>query len=71
MSDSTPRSKVVALLLCFFLGGLGIHRFYLGYTIIGIAQLVTCGGVGIWVIIDFILLALDKLPDSSGNNLQQ
>ncbi len=44
---STPKSKVAAALLCFFLGGLGIHRFYLGYTTIGIVQILTCGGFGI------------------------
>ncbi|WP_408648914.1 TM2 domain-containing protein [Tumidithrix elongata] len=40
------KSKVTAILLCFFLGGFGIHRFYLGYTVIGIVQLLTIGGLG-------------------------
>ncbi|GIT08679.1 MAG: hypothetical protein CM1200mP30_23090 [Pseudomonadota bacterium] len=43
------KSKLTAILLCFFLGSLGIHRFYLGYTLIGVIQLLTLG-VLIWVI---------------------
>lgn len=67
--EAPPKSKVAALLLCFFLGGLGIHRFYLGYTGIGIAQLLTCGGLGIWAIIDFIMLLTDSITDSQGQRL--
>jgi hypothetical protein len=48
------KSQLTALLLCFFLGCLGIHRFYLGYTWQGIVQLLTLGGCGIWALIDFI-----------------
>ena len=44
------KSKLTAILLCFFLGSLGIHRFYLGYTLIGVIQLLTFGGLLIWVI---------------------
>lgn len=66
---STPKSKLVAALLCWFLGILGIHRFYLGYTTIGIIQILTCGGFGIWVIIDFIMILTGSLKDSEGNDL--
>ena len=61
------KSKLTAILLCFFLGGLGIHRFYLGYTLIGFIQLLTFGGFLIWVIIDFIRLIIDLLKDPEGN----
>tara|TARA_B000000460_G_scaffold91470_1_gene64002 strand:- start:28 stop:225 length:198 start_codon:yes stop_codon:yes gene_type:complete len=63
------KSKLTAILLCFFLGSLGIHRFYLGYTLIGVIQLLTFGGVLIWAIIDFIRLIIDSLKDSEGNDL--
>jgi TM2 domain-containing membrane protein YozV len=63
------KSKVTAALLCFFLGGLGIHRFYLGYTTIGIVQILTCGGCGIWTIIDFILILMGSLKDKEGREL--
>tara|TARA_B100001167_G_scaffold127293_1_gene79591 strand:+ start:100 stop:297 length:198 start_codon:yes stop_codon:yes gene_type:complete len=63
------KSKFTAILLCFFLGSLGIHRFYLGYTLIGVIQLLTFGGVLIWAIIDFIRLIIDSLKDPEGNNL--
>ena len=63
------KSKFTAILLCFFLGSLGIHRFYLGYTLIGVIQLLTFGGVLIWAIIDFIRLIIDSLKDSEGKNL--
>ena len=63
------KSKLTAILLCFFLGSLRIHRFYLGYTLIGVIQLLTFGGVLIWAIIDFIRLIIDSLKDSEGNDL--
>ena len=64
------KSKLTAILLCFFLGVLGIHRFYLGYTITGVIQLLTFGGFLIWVIIDFIRLITGSLEDSEGNVLE-
>jgi TM2 domain-containing membrane protein YozV len=48
---------IVALLLSILLGGLGIDRFYLGYIGTGILKLITLGGLGIWWLIDLILIA--------------
>ncbi|MCS5554181.1 MAG: TM2 domain-containing protein [SAR324 cluster bacterium] len=64
------KSKLTAILLCFFLGGLGIHRFYLGYTLIGVIQLLTFGGFLIWAIVDIIRLIIGSLKDSEGNDLE-
>lgn len=58
---------LVAVLLCFFLGGLGIHRFYLGYTWQGVVQLLTLGGLGIWVLIDFIRILIRDLKPKGGD----
>ncbi|MDP6431278.1 MAG: TM2 domain-containing protein [SAR324 cluster bacterium] len=63
------KSKITAILLCFFLGGLGIHRFYLGYTLIGVIQLLTFGGFLIWAIVDFSRLITGSLKYSEGNDL--
>jgi len=66
-----PRSFVVALLLSILLGSLGVDRFYLGYIGLGVLKLVTCGGFGIWGIIDIILIATGKLKDVDGNDLER
>ena len=63
------KSKLTAILLCLFLGSLGIHRFYLGYTLIGVIQLLTFGGVLIWAFVDLIRLFTGSLKNSEGNEL--
>ena len=55
------KSQLAAALLCFFLGGLGIHRFYLGYVGIGLIQLFTAGGFWIWSFVDFIRICIGDL----------
>jgi hypothetical protein len=60
-------SQLIALILAIFLGGLGVHRFYLGYIGIGVIQLLTAGGCGIWALIDIILILMDKLGPKDGS----
>ncbi len=61
------KSWVVALILCFFIGVLGIHRFYLGYTGLGVLYLLTGGLCGIGVFVDFIMLLTGSLKPKNGN----
>ncbi len=62
------KSQLVALLLAIFVGFIGIHRFYLGYTGIGIIQLLTLGACGIWSLIDLILIATGDLQPADGSS---
>jgi TM2 domain-containing membrane protein YozV len=66
-----PKDWFTTLLLCVFLGVLGVHRFYTGHIGIGIVQLLTMGGCGIWALIDLIMLATGKFTDSEGRPLER
>lgn len=60
---------LTVLLLCIFLGGLGIHRFYVGKIGSGIVQLLTAGGCGVWAVIDLIMILTGNFEDSEGNKI--
>ncbi|MGX1807873.1 NINE protein [Nocardia sp. NPDC055321] len=66
----SDKSKLVAGLLQLLIGTLGIGRFYLGYTTIGVLQLITCGGFGVWALIDGVLILTGKVPDPQGRPLK-
>ena len=61
---------LITLLLCWFLGVLGVHRFYTGHTMIGVLQLITLGGCGIWTIIDLIIIVMGNYKDADGNPIK-
>jgi len=66
-ADGGGKSQLVALLLCIFIGVLGIHRFYLGYTGIGILMLLTGGVFGILALIDLIRIITGDLKPRNGD----
>jgi len=65
-ANVSPKSRLVAVLLAWFVGVLGIHRFYIGKTGTGLLMLFTLGGFGLWAFIDFILLIAGSMRDSDG-----
>lgn len=67
--EKSDKSKVAAILLCLFLGGFGIQRFYVGKIGTGILMLVTLGGLGIWSLIDLIMIIVGKFTDKDGRVL--
>ena len=70
MEVFTMKSKTTALILSILVGGLGIDRFYLGYTGMGVLKLLTGGCFGILYIIDIINIATGKLLPADGSNYE-
>jgi hypothetical protein len=68
-TDGEGKDWLTTVLLCFFLGVFGVHRFYTGHTAIGVVQLLTLGGCGIWALIDFIIIIVGNFKDAKGNLL--
>ncbi|MPQ49012.1 NINE protein [Marinifilum sp. N1E240] len=70
VDQRSDRNFVAMLLLCFFLGGLGVHRFYAGKIGTGVLMLLTLGGLGIWTLIDFIIIAVGSFKDKEGRYIK-
>ena len=66
----SDKSRLAAALLCWFVGVLGVHRFYVGKVGTGVAMLLTCGGLGVWALIDLIVILLGSFRDQDGRALQ-
>ena len=68
MNDVAVSDKgfVPVILLCFFFGILGVHRFFVGKIGTGLLMLFTLGGFGIWALVDFIIIVTGNFTDSNG-----
>lgn len=64
--NASPKSRLVVLLLCIFVGTLGIHRFYVGKVGTGILWLLTAGCFGIGALIDLIMIICGSFTDKEG-----
>ena len=65
----SDKNWLATLLLCLFLGGIGVHRFYVGKVGTGILQLIPLGGCGIWTLIDLIMIITGSFTDKDGNKI--
>ena len=70
VTTAPPKSFVVTWLLSLLLGTLGIDRFYLGKVGTGILKLITIGGLGLWSLIDLIIVLTNNQHDKLGRKLE-
>ena len=66
--EKKPQSKILMIVICLFLGGLGIHRLMMGHKNWWM-MLITLGGCGIWALVDFVMLILGNLKMADGQDL--
>lgn len=65
----SSKSRLITLLLCFFLGYFGAHRFYVGKIGTGFLMLFTMGGLGLWMLIDIIFILCGSFRDKEGHRV--
>ena len=68
-AGASDKKRLVAFLLCFFIGPFGIHRFYVGKIGTGILHLVTLGVLGLWTLVDLVMILVGAFSDAEGKKL--
>jgi TM2 domain-containing membrane protein YozV len=66
---ASTKSRLAAALIAWFVGVFGIHRFYVGKIGTGVLMLVTLGGLGIWALIDFVMILVGSFRDKQDRYL--
>ena len=69
-SETSDKNFLLLLVLCFFLGVFGVHRFYCGKIKSGIFMIFTIGGLGIWALADFIIACFGEFTDAEGKKIK-
>ena len=69
VSEISRSSRLIALLLCFFFGFLGAHRFYVKKYATAVLMIITLGGFGVWALIDLIFILCGAFRDKEGKAL--
>ncbi len=71
MPGRSTKKILPAVILAFFFGIFGVHRFYAGRITSGVFQLLTLGGLGIWALVDMIVLLTGTFKDGKGNPITE
>jgi TM2 domain-containing membrane protein YozV len=71
LDEQSDKDQGTAFLLSWFLGHFGVDRMYMGQVGLGVAKLLTCGGLGLWTFIDWILLGMGNMRDGEGRALRR
>ena len=68
--EKSDKGFVPTILLCYFFGVFGAHRFYTEKIGTGLLMLITLGGFGLWAIIDFIIIVIGDFKDNEGRKIK-
>jgi TM2 domain-containing membrane protein YozV len=72
LDSSTKTNSIDCLalfLLTFFVGVLGVHRFYVGKIGTGVLMLITLGGLGVWFLVDLLLVVTGQFTNKDGQKI--